>query len=151
MRAISTGRRATKGRHATLVHVARDAWEEERFPPGSALRALIEVLETAWDERARRGLRGRRENPTGDNLLDYLAVEGIEERIILNARERNAINLALLRLTIEGHELLLRFTQRHGLLRGDAAATAAELARMRAVADVRMREDERPASAVTSA
>jgi hypothetical protein len=138
--------------NAALIQVAREAWEHEQFPPGAALRAVHEVLDISCDARAQR-TAGRRGSRRGDNLLDYLAVDGMEGRIVSNCSEKpGALNLPLLRLTIEGHELLLRFSQRHALLPSrEAAAPAAELARLCAQTDLRLQqEDMRPVSAAAA-
>lgn len=107
-----------------LMGVAREAWEHERYPPGCGYHAVCEVYRSVCD--------GPREDEGGfrKNLLDYLDIDGLEQRVVWTCQEILGMNEAQARLMLEGYELLLRFAQRHKLIATRRASTVgAELKR----------------------
>jgi hypothetical protein len=116
-----------------LMGVARDAWQNESFPPGCGFRGLNMLLESVYDVRARTQAKTKKGAKRG-NLLDYLSVTGLDERIARSCRGILGINVPRARLMLEAYELLLRFAERYQLIcAGNAAATRPELIRLRGV------------------
>jgi hypothetical protein len=98
-------------RYEVLMHVAREAWELERRPPGRTLVALRMLLEAAYamcDEKP-----GGKE-PT--NLLDCLHPAGMERRTMRSSSEFGGVNAAKAGLLLEAQEELRRYALRHGLI-----------------------------------
>jgi hypothetical protein len=117
----------------TLMGVAREAWQNESFPPACGFRGLSNVLESVYEARAKTQAKTKKESKPG-NLLDCLNVAGLDERIARSCRGILGINLPRARLMLEAYELLLRFAERHQLISaGNAAATQSELIRLHGV------------------
>jgi hypothetical protein len=117
----------------TLMGVAREAWQNESFPPACGFRGLSNVLASVYEARAKTQAKTKKESRPG-NLLDCLNVAGLDERIARNCRGILGINLPRARLMLEAYELLLRFAERHQLIStGNAAATQSELVRLHGV------------------
>ena len=117
----------------TLMGVAREAWQNENFPPACGFLGLSRALESVYDSREKTQAKTTKESKRG-NLLDYLNVAGLDERIARSCRDVLGINLPRARLMLEAYELLLRFAIRHQLVStGSAAATESELIRLRGV------------------
>jgi hypothetical protein len=68
------------------------------------------------------------------NLLDYLDVPGLEERIADACADILGTNESQARVLLDAHALLLRFAQRHELIpAGQIQRTREELTRLHAV------------------
>jgi hypothetical protein len=116
----------------TLMGVARQSWQSERFPAGCGLRGLYKVLESAYDAHDKIGSKPKKSKR--DNLLDHLNPAGLEERVARSCRDILGVNVPRARLMVEALELLLRFAERHRLVpAGSIAATQSELIRLRSV------------------
>jgi hypothetical protein len=119
----------------TLMGVAREAWQNESFPPACGFRGLSNVLESVYEARAKTQAKTKKESKPG-NLLDCLNVAGLDERIARSCRGILGVNLPRARLMLEAYELLLRFAKRHQLIfSGNAVATESELIRLHGVLD----------------
>lgn len=119
----------------TLIGVAREAWRYENFPPGCAFLALSRLLESVYSALAETGQK-RKKKPQRDNLLDYMNPGGMESRMARSCRDLLGVNEPRARILLDAQEVLLRFAVRHQLIaEADAAATRAELARLRGVLD----------------
>ena len=115
----------------TLIGVAREAWRCEGFPPGCAYLGLSRLLESVYSALAEAGEK-RKKNPQRNNLLDYLNPGGMESRLARSCRDLLGVNEPRARILLDAQEILLRFAVRHQLIAdADAAATRAELARLR--------------------
>lgn len=119
----------------TLMGVAREAWEGERFPSGIGFRGLNRLLESIYEDRDRKSSNGT-PPPKRTNLLDYLVPAGLDERVARSCRGILGLNISRAQLMLEAYGVLLRFAERHQLVsRGNAAATHSELIRLRRVLD----------------
>ncbi len=119
--------------YGTLMGVARDAWRSDGFPPGCAYLGLSRLLESVCDARAEAEEK-RRKKPPSNNLLDYLNPGRMESRLARSCRDLLGVNEPRARILLDAHEVLLRFAIRHRLIAdANAAATRAELARLRGV------------------
>lgn len=113
-----------------LIDVAREAWLQEQISPGYGFRALCRLLESVHDAR-------EDEDAPRNNLLDYLDVPGLEERIAQSCADILGTNESQARVMLHAYELLLRFTQRHQLLpAARAQALQAELTRLGAMVEI---------------
>jgi hypothetical protein len=106
------------------------------------LTSVIAALEGTYNDfgvRIRRSRQNAGEDKEGakrGNLLDYLSVTGLDERIARSCCGILGINVPRARLMLEAYELLLHFAERHQLISaGNASATLAELIRLRGVLD----------------
>lgn len=117
----------------TLMGVAREAWRCECFPPGCAFLGLSRLLESVYGASAEAGKK-RKKKPKCDNLIDYLNPGGMEARLARSCRDALGVNEPRARILLDAQDVLLRFAVRHRLIAdADAAATRAELARLRGV------------------
>jgi hypothetical protein len=113
--------------HDSLMRVAREAWRVEQIPPGYGLRGLCRLLEAVHSAR-------EDEPVPRSNLLDYLDVPGLEERIADACADILGTNESQARVLLDAHALLLRFAQRHALVpAGQIQRTREELTRLHAV------------------
>jgi len=113
--------------------VARDAWCCESFPPGCAYLGLSRLFESVYSARAE-AREKRKQKPQRDNLLDYLNPGGMEARIARNCDDLLGVNQPRAQILLDAQEVLLRFAGRNQLVAdADAAATRAEMARLRGV------------------
>ena len=117
----------------TLIAVARDAWRCESFPPGCAFLGLSRLLESVYSARAEAAEKRKKKTQRG-NLLDYLNPGGMEARIARSCDDLLGVNEPRARILLDAQEVLLCFAVRKQLVAdADAAATRAELARLRGV------------------
>ncbi len=117
----------------TLIGVARDAWRREAFPPACAYLGLSRLLDSVYDTRAEAGEK-RKKKPQRSNLLDYLNPGGMEARLARSCRDLLGVSEPRARILLDAQEILLHFALRHQLIAdADAAATRAEVARLRGV------------------
>lgn len=107
----------------------------ENFPPGCAFLALSRLLESVYSALSETGQK-RKEKPPRDNLLDYLNPGGMASRLARSCRDLLGVHEPGARILLDAQEVLLRFAVHHHLIaEADAAATRAELARLRGVLD----------------
>jgi hypothetical protein len=115
--------------YETLICVAREAWQTERFAPGCAFRGLTLLLNSVYDAKAEKRAKGKKKST---NLLDYLRPAGLEKRLARACQDMIGVNEPRARLMLDAHEILLRYAMRHQLIStSDAASTEKELARLR--------------------
>jgi hypothetical protein len=118
---------------ASLIGVAREAWQVEQASPGCVLRGLNLVQSAAHDWRDWRQEK-KKQAPT--NLLNYLSPERLEERIARRCHDLIGVNKPLARLALAGHGWLARFAHRHGLITAvQATQTETKLSRLREALD----------------
>ena len=99
--------------YRTLLHVAREAWQVEQYPPGCALRGLSLLLNSVY--RAQENDRKKSKKAAAD-LLDHLLPAGLEARLVQSSHDLIGMNLPRARLLLDSHGILLRFAERHQLL-----------------------------------
>lgn len=119
----------------TLMRVAQEAWENERFPSGIGFHGLNRLLESVYEDRDRR-LSNSTKRAKRTNLLQFLAPVGLDERVASSCRGILGVNISRAQLMLEAYGILLGFAERHQLVSpDDAAATHSELIRLRRVLD----------------
>ena len=115
--------------YRTLMHVAREAWQVEQYPPGCALRGLTLLLNSVY--RAQENDRKKSKKAALD-LLDHLLPVGLEARLVQSSRDLISLNLPRARLLLDSHGILLRFAERHQLLsEADVTRSRQNLERLR--------------------
>ena len=110
---------ASLRRLEVLMHVAREAWEEGRRPPGIAFRGLQSLVAAVYRDIDDRPSKLKR-SPL--NLLDCLEPSGIEQRVVRHMRSTMGLDVPEAQLLLEAHSDLLRFAVRHHLIEGYFAA-----------------------------
>ena len=119
--------------YGRLMHVAREAWQVERRPPGCALCGLRLMLHSVYD-----WLNADRKNrkSASRNLLDSLRPAGLEPRLVRGCPDLVGVNEPRARLLLDAHGILLRFAGRHQLVsEADAAESHKELTRLQHALD----------------
>jgi hypothetical protein len=110
---------ALLGRFAVLMHVAREAWEEGRRPPGIAFHGLQSLVNAVFGDLDDRPSKLKR---APLNLLDCLQPSGMERRLVRHTRGIMGTNLPKAHLLLEAHSNLGRYAARHGLIEDHLAA-----------------------------
>ncbi|MDQ3620958.1 MAG: SEC-C domain-containing protein [Verrucomicrobiota bacterium] len=115
---------------ASLIGVAREAWQLEQAPPGCAFAGLQVLLVAVCRSMEKGGKRKK----SGGNLLSYLTPAGIDNRVAATCRDVIGLNKPKARLLLDAHGILARFAARHLLIsHAEADQTEKELARLRRV------------------